>query len=193
VPAINAFADSYMDFGLEGASPTAFSQTVHNVAASTISMFLGILGPTLTASQPGLGGSGALCTVRSWLDLGLVQAVLFGAVDDYGAFSTVLGESSNRTDHSSRSANREPHGPLAVFAVLSGADVGGELLTVEADPFSPARANAQAAQTQCPVDILSGFLCALAVGREETILEETYGGAAALLSVRLNAGGGARL
>jgi len=132
VSAVNAFTDSYMDFGMEGASPTAFSRTVHNVAASTISMFLKILGPTLTVSQPELGVSGALCTIGSWLDMGLAQAVLFGAVDDYEAFSNVLEGPSSRTAH-------EPHGPLAVFAVLSGAGLDAALRTVEADRFSPRR------------------------------------------------------
>ena len=180
VPALNAFIDSSMDFGIEGASPTAFARTVHNVAASIISMFLNITGPTLTVSQPGLGVSDALCTIGSWLDLGLVQAVLFGAADDYEAFSNILEGSSAR-------AASEPHGPLAVFAVLSRADAGGELLTVETGRFPPMREGGQTLQTRCPgpVDILSGFLSALAAGQKETILEEAYGGATASLRLRL--------
>jgi len=183
VPAINAFTDSYMDFGPEGASPTAFSQTVHNVAASTISMFLTLEGPALTVSQPGLGVSSALCTISAWLEQGLVETVLFGAVDDCEAFSRVIEERPELP--------ATPHSPLAVFAVLSWADADEDLLDVEAIRFS-ARQGGDVRQTRCPgpVEILSGLLSVLSAGGREAILEEAYGGSLASLRVRIKAVGG---
>ena len=147
VPAINAFTDSYLDFGLAGASPTAFSQTVHNVAASTISMFLDIEGPSLTVSQPELGVSAALCTIGAWLASGFARAVLFGAVDDYQGFSSVLEPSPGHCSHN----------PVAVFTVLGAGGLAADLFCLAREAERTRRAG--------PVEILSGFLPALAAGR----------------------------
>ena len=111
IPATNAFMDSYMDFGPSGASPTTFSQTVHNLAASTIAMFMGLVGPALSVSQPSLGLSSALATASTWFDADLADTILFGTVDDHQTFSRHLFP-----DCVPCSSNSSP---VAAFAVLS--------------------------------------------------------------------------
>jgi 3-oxoacyl-[acyl-carrier-protein] synthase II len=122
VPATNAFMESFLEFGASGASPTAFSQTVHNMAASTISMFLDLRGPATTVSQPGLGITTALETAWAWLAMGQAGSVLLGAVDDGQPFAGLL----------SAAARSPTHAPLAVFALLAPpVPGGGGLLNVE--------------------------------------------------------------
>jgi 3-oxoacyl-[acyl-carrier-protein] synthase II len=77
------FLDSIIDGGDPCASPTHFSNSVHNAAAAHVSIFLGITGPSLTVSQFELSAASALLTGRQWLAEGRVDAVLFGAVDEH--------------------------------------------------------------------------------------------------------------
>jgi 3-oxoacyl-[acyl-carrier-protein] synthase II len=165
VPATNAFMDSYRDFGPQGASPTAFSQTVHNLAASTISMFLGITGPSLSVSQPGLGLSSALLTARSWIDQGLTEQVLFGAVDDYQPFSRLIFPGCGR--------KQSGHDPIAAFAILTAHSCGTGLLEVQdiTESSPPAASPSVDEGLPGPVELLSEFLSALdATHKEEEIL-----------------------
>ncbi|EHJ48848.1 Beta-ketoacyl synthase [Solidesulfovibrio carbinoliphilus subsp. oakridgensis] len=186
IPATNAFMDSCLDFGPRGASPTAFSQTVHNLAASTVSMFLGCQGPALSVSQPGLGCSGALLTARSWIVQGLIDTVLFGAVDDCQAFSRFLfpGDGSYKTAGD----------PVALFAVLTARDGGDRLLDV-LDVGFPEPSGARAfvgPYESAPVDVLAGMLSALdpAQGGREVVVEESWDGLAATIRVRSAIPGG---
>lgn len=180
IPATNVFMDSYMDFGSQGASPTAFSQTVHNVAASTISMLLGVLGPTLAVSQPGLGLSSALLTAKSWMDQGLADAILFGAVDDCHSFRRMLFPGC--------SLKRAGHDPVAAFAVLTNTDNGSNLLEVR-DVRVSNSSTTKISVDVCvpgPVDILSGFLTALDAERrkEEILVEESWAGFSTSIHIR---------
>lgn len=77
-----AFMDSLIDYGPLGASPTAFAHTVHNVAASTLSILLDIQGPALTVSQNALAATSALLTARTMLLEGRADAILLGAIED---------------------------------------------------------------------------------------------------------------
>jgi 3-oxoacyl-[acyl-carrier-protein] synthase II len=78
-----AFLDSVIHDGDVCASPTHFSNSVHNAAAAHISILLKITGPCLTASQFELSTVSALFTARQWLTEGRVDRVLFGAVDEH--------------------------------------------------------------------------------------------------------------
>jgi 3-oxoacyl-[acyl-carrier-protein] synthase II len=82
------FLDSVLEDGDACASPTAFSNSVHNAAAAHISMQLQITGPSMTLSQFDQSLVSGLLSARQWLDEGRVDAVLLGVVDEY---CTVLG------------------------------------------------------------------------------------------------------
>lgn len=78
-----AFLDSVIDGGDIGASPTHFSNSVHNAAAAHASILLGLTGPSLTVSQFELSAASALLSAGRWLAEGRVDRVLFGAVDEH--------------------------------------------------------------------------------------------------------------
>ena len=79
-----SFLDGVLDFGDAAVSPTAFSNSVHNAAASYITMALNIKGPTLTVSQFRFPFQSALQLAQTWLDQSRCDYVLVGAVDQYG-------------------------------------------------------------------------------------------------------------
>lgn len=78
-----SFLDSVLDDGDHCASPTNFSNSVHNVAAAYLSMQLEMLGPNLTISQFEMSMSSALCNAVCWLQQGRVDTVLVGGVDEH--------------------------------------------------------------------------------------------------------------
>jgi len=82
------FLDSALDDGDTCASPTAFSNSVHNAAAAHISIQLKITGPSLTVSQFDQSLVAGLVSAQQWLAEKRVDAVLFGVVDEY---CSVLG------------------------------------------------------------------------------------------------------
>ena len=78
------FLDGILDYGDAGVSPTTFSNSVHNAAASYVSSSLNIQGPTLTLTQFRFSFQSALQLARTWLDQGRCDYLLVGAVDQYG-------------------------------------------------------------------------------------------------------------
>ena len=88
-----SFLDSVFKDGDACASPTMFSNSVHNAAAAHISIFLKARGPSLTISQFEMSVPSALLTACRWLQDKQVDAVLFGGVDEY---CSVLGYSWQR-------------------------------------------------------------------------------------------------
>ncbi len=78
------FLDDILDHGDAAVSPTTFSNSVHNAAASYVAMSLNIKGPTLTISQFRFSFQAALQLAQTWLDQGRCDTVLAGAVDQYG-------------------------------------------------------------------------------------------------------------
>lgn len=87
------FLDGILEFGEASASPTAFSNSVHNAAASYVSSALDIKGPTLTVSRFRFSFHSALQLAKGWLDQGRCDYLLVGAVEQYG---DVLGHVSER-------------------------------------------------------------------------------------------------
>jgi len=77
------FLDTMIDDGGRCPSPTQFSNSVHSSAASHLSIVLQVGGPCLTVSQFEMSPISALLTAYNWLAEGRVEAVLFGAVDEY--------------------------------------------------------------------------------------------------------------
>ena len=82
------FLDSVLDDGDTCASPTAFSNSVHNAAAAHISIQLKMTGPSLTLSQFDQSLVSGLISAQQWLAEKRVDAVLLGVVDEY---CSVLG------------------------------------------------------------------------------------------------------
>lgn len=78
------FLDGILDYGDNAVSPTAFSNSVHNAAASYVSSSLNIRGPTLTVTQFRFSFQTALQLAQTWLDQQRCDSVLVGAVDQYG-------------------------------------------------------------------------------------------------------------
>ncbi len=78
------FLDGILDYGETGVSPTVFSNSVHNAAASYISSALDIQCPTLTVTQFYFSFHNALQLAQVWLNEGRCDYVLVGAVEQYG-------------------------------------------------------------------------------------------------------------
>lgn len=87
------FLDGILDYGDAAVSPTTFSNSVHNAAASYVSSSLNIQGPTLTVTQFRFSFQSALQLARTWLEQGRCDYLLVGAVDQYG---DVLGYISDQ-------------------------------------------------------------------------------------------------
>jgi 3-oxoacyl-[acyl-carrier-protein] synthase II len=64
-------------------SPTKFSNSVHNAAASYISIMLNEMGPTLSVSHFDMSVPSAFLTAVQWLEQDRVDTVLVGGVDEY--------------------------------------------------------------------------------------------------------------
>ena len=82
------FLDGILDYGEKEVSPTVFSNSVHNAAASYISSVLGIQGPTLTVTRFSFSFQYALQLAQAWLNDGRCDYVLAGAAEQFG---NVLG------------------------------------------------------------------------------------------------------
>lgn len=80
-----SFLDGILDFGDAAVSPTAFSHSVHNAAASYIAMTLEVRGPTLTVAHFHFAFHQAVLLAQTWLADGRCDAVLVGSVDELGA------------------------------------------------------------------------------------------------------------
>ena len=78
-----SFLDTAFDDGDACASPTLFSNSVHNAAAAHISILLKARGPNLTVSQFEMSVPSALLAACRLLEDKVVDAVLFGGVDEY--------------------------------------------------------------------------------------------------------------
>ena len=78
-----SFLDTAFDNGDACASPTLFSNSVHNAAAAHVSIFLKATGPNLTVSQFEMSVPSAILTACHWLEEEFADAVLLGGVDEY--------------------------------------------------------------------------------------------------------------
>jgi len=110
-----AFLDSYIEKGDKLASPTHFSNSVHNAAAAHVSIGYGITGPNLTISQFDMSFFSALMTAGAWLETEKVASVLVGTSD---AFCDVLGYCIDKFS-SKKEACGYSFGEGAVFFLLT--------------------------------------------------------------------------
>lgn len=96
------FLDGILDYGDTGVSPTTFSNSVHNAAASYVSSSLNIQGPTLTVTQFRFSFQTALQLARTWLEQGRCEYLLVGAVDHYGDVLGYISEQKLNTANDGR-------------------------------------------------------------------------------------------
>ena len=94
------FLDDIIDYGEVGVSPTTFSNSVHNAAASYIASALDITGPTLTVTRFFFSFQSALQLAQAWINDNCCDYVLVGAVDVCGevmrySFDKKLGTSED--------------------------------------------------------------------------------------------------
>ncbi|HKK90888.1 MAG TPA: beta-ketoacyl synthase N-terminal-like domain-containing protein [Desulfobacteraceae bacterium] len=114
-----AFLDSYIEKGDKLSVPIHFSNSLHNAAASYISMIYGITGPCLTVSQFDMSFFSALITASVWIRQGVVASVLVGCTDE---FSDVTGYCIHRFSEE-KGGNRDKGysaGEGAAFFLLTG-------------------------------------------------------------------------
>ncbi|HXC93071.1 MAG TPA: beta-ketoacyl synthase N-terminal-like domain-containing protein [Geobacteraceae bacterium] len=111
------FLDGIIDYGEKNVSPTSFSNSVHNAAASYISTSLDIKGPTLTVTRFRFSFQSALELGKSWLEQGRCDYLLLGAVDQYG---DVLGYVSDKK------LNPSLEGEIKPFSFGQGGHIPGE-------------------------------------------------------------------
>ncbi len=78
------FLNDILDYGEANVSPTTFSNSVHNAAASYVSSVLDIQGPTLTVTQFFFSFHCAFQLAQAWLNEKRCDYVLVGAVEQYG-------------------------------------------------------------------------------------------------------------
>ncbi|MFA5087664.1 MAG: beta-ketoacyl synthase N-terminal-like domain-containing protein [Candidatus Omnitrophota bacterium] len=78
------FLDDILDYGDANVSPTIFSHSVHNAAASYIAFVLQSRGPTLTLTRFAHSFSQGLILAETWLKSGRCQYVLVGSADECG-------------------------------------------------------------------------------------------------------------
>jgi len=79
------FLDEIIDYGNVSVSPTLFSNSVHNAAASYVSSALTNHGPSLTVTQFAFSFHEALILAGAWIREGRCQNVLVGCVEECGA------------------------------------------------------------------------------------------------------------
>ncbi|MFH0879351.1 MAG: beta-ketoacyl synthase N-terminal-like domain-containing protein [Lentisphaerota bacterium] len=79
------FLDGILEFGDAAASPTVFSHSVHNAAASYVAMTLDIRGPTLTVTHFHFAFHQAVLLAQMWLQEKRCDAVLVGVSEELGA------------------------------------------------------------------------------------------------------------
>lgn len=79
------FLDEMLEYGEAAPSPTLFSRSVQNAAASHIALHLGAHGPTMTLTQFHLSFHQALLLASAWMSEGRCSHVLVGATEECGA------------------------------------------------------------------------------------------------------------
>lgn len=78
------FLDDILTYGDAGVSPTLFSHSVHNAAASYIALNLQTRGPTLTMTQFADSFQQAMILAESWLKEKRCEYILVGSTDQVG-------------------------------------------------------------------------------------------------------------
>lgn len=169
------FLDGILDYGDAAASPTAFSHSVHNAAASYVASSLGLQGPTLTVTRFSFAFQEALRLARCWLDQGRCDHVLVGTAEQYGDVLGYIAEAKLGMADGGRIrpfACGQP-GPVpgegSVFCLL-GNDASGagycriDAVHIGSDPLAGGEAELNLVEADGLLPDESGYLAALAPG-----------------------------
>ena len=137
------FLDNIIDYGEVQVSPTTFSNSVHNAAASYIASALDITGPTLTVTRFFFPFQSSLQLAQAWINDGRCDHVLVGAIDVCGevmryVFDKKLGTSG---DGRIRPFNFSPDSPPvpgegSVFYLVSGKSTDNAYCSISDIDFS---------------------------------------------------------
>ncbi|HEY1921840.1 MAG TPA: beta-ketoacyl-[acyl-carrier-protein] synthase family protein [Tepidisphaeraceae bacterium] len=122
------FLDGILDCGDASALPTDFSHSVHGAAAAYITELLELRGPSLTTTDFEIGFEQAVLLAQCWLDQGVCDRVLVGAVEEIGE---VLVHCASRMVNGDEALTL---GEGAVFLMLGPGD-GNGLTRIEAAPL----------------------------------------------------------
>ena len=131
------FLDDILKYGEANVSPTTFSNSVHNAAASYISSALGIEGPTLTVTQFFFSFHSALQLARAWLNEKRCEYILVGAVEQYGDVLAYIQDTklTLAQDGRIRPFNLKPAyqvpGEGSVFFLLSNKNTGNAFCEIQ--------------------------------------------------------------
>lgn len=134
------FKDSFINNSSLGASPTFFTKSVHNQAASQLSMQLGIRGPIATVCQHYFPFQMALQLAGTWLSEKRVSHVIIGGVDEYPSFlqycrKRYLSQArTNTANHLTSSAMTHSEG--SAFFILEKADATNSITTISLPTFA---------------------------------------------------------
>jgi 3-oxoacyl-[acyl-carrier-protein] synthase II len=109
------FLDDLINFKEKDVSPTLFSHSVHNAAASYLSLLAGIRGPTTTVTAFDTAFNEALRLAKCWLTQQRCAHVLVGAVDELGSVMEAIIKS--RASFNEKFISRMGEG--SVFFVVS--------------------------------------------------------------------------
>ncbi len=130
------FLDDILEYGEASVSPTTFSNSVHNAAASYISSVLGIEGPTLTITDFFFSFHNALQLAQLWLREKRCDYVLAGVAEQYGSVQAYVHDTklTAAPDGRIRPFNFNPSfqvpGEGSVFFLLSHNDADKALCAV---------------------------------------------------------------
>lgn len=131
------FLDNILDYGEAAVSPTIFSNSVHNAAASYITSVLDIHGPALTVTNFYFCFQYALQLAQAWINEGRHDYVLVGAVEQYGDVMRYACDQKLTPSHDGkiRPFNFKPAcqvpGEGAVFFLMSRENSGNAYCKVE--------------------------------------------------------------
>lgn len=144
------FLDDILEYGDGGVSPTVFSHSVHNAAASYVAMALDIRGPLLTLTHFHFAFHESLIAAGVWLAEGRCDYVLVGVAEEFGAVmgyicsrKISMAEDGRIAPFAFSAAPRAVPGEGSVFFLVGRADARGasaEMAGVAFGSLAPAAA-----------------------------------------------------
>lgn len=134
-----SFKDSFINNSSLGASPTFFTKSVHNQAASQLSMQLGIRGPIATICQHYFPFQMALQLAGIWLHEGRASRIIIGGVDEYPPFLHYCRKRYLSQNHAN-TANHltsptTSHSEGSAFFILEKDDISNSKTTIRLPTF----------------------------------------------------------
>lgn len=138
------FLDDIREFGDAKGSPTIFSHSVHNAAASYVAKTLNLQGQSFTLTDFFFSFQQALLLAQCWLDEKQCDRVLIGSVDELGSVMqyicsqklTIAKDGQIKPLDFSTKAQAVP-GEASVFMVLSNEQSSTAYANIDNTLFSP--------------------------------------------------------